>query len=229
MRVPRKLNARSSAIWRRYLYLVPLKRLRLSVEGNTGIDKSSEPQYNVNAEIVNKLLLALEGLELPYNAFAYQEDRNKGEGMRDLCTLHKARAYLVNLDLDSKNTYDNNSIAGESNVGLCIELVGDRFLRQMVRRLVSTAIHESRQFSTTMSKPTDTNQQIYNPLVDICHSGDRNKVQSPFPGEGLCLAGVGFDTVDLSFYRFMPKEQKNELLSEYGLSRSPYDRKTEND
>lgn len=39
----------------------------------------------------------LEGKELPYNAFAFKEDRNTGLGMLDRCLLYKVRATVVNL------------------------------------------------------------------------------------------------------------------------------------
>jgi tRNA U38,U39,U40 pseudouridine synthase TruA len=47
---------------------------------------------------------------------------------------------------------------------ICIELVGDRFLRQMVRRLVSTAVREC------LKEDSIRNDNV---LVDICLSGDR--------------------------------------------------------
>jgi hypothetical protein len=39
----------------------------------------------------------LEGQDLPYNAFAFKEDRNAGQGLQDRCTLFRARARVVNL------------------------------------------------------------------------------------------------------------------------------------
>jgi len=226
VRVPRKLNARSSAIWRRYLYIVPLQRVTPADDTK---DSMTRDRFDIDAEAVTRLLKALEGHALPYNAFAYQEDRNQGDGMRDLCTLHRARAYLVDLDLKMNSDGIVTSSSTSSNAGLCIELVGDRFLRQMVRRIVSTAVHESQKLTAGVESASKqvgaiTDDEYDNILVNICRSNNRRLAQPPFPGEGLCLAGVGFDTVDLSFYRFMPKEQKEELLREHGLLSSPYDK-----
>ena len=142
----------------------------------------------------------LEGKELTYNGLASGEDRNVGDGLKDTCTMYRARAFLVNLDDESrKNTYSTsdsikkstddteevvlnnsqleNSVTGvssssssvviDNDIGrysendddddddeipsinfsnvvtyeetsqvMCIELVGSRFLRQMVRIMV---------------------------------------------------------------------------------------------
>ncbi len=43
-------------------------------------------------------------------------------------------------------------------------------------------------------------------------------VEIPFPGEGLCLAGVGYDEIDLSFYKFMSNENRDKLRAELGCN-----------
>jgi hypothetical protein len=97
-------------------------------------------------------------LELPYNGFADGLDRTLGQGSKDLCTLYRARAFLVNIaqennsgiarnetqtlkstskcdsDVDEKADYFYPHVPTSS--ALCIELVGSRFLRKMVRNLV---------------------------------------------------------------------------------------------
>ena len=100
-------------------------------------------------------------MALPYNGFAHQADRTLGEGLKDICTLYRARAFKVDLDPQSMKTSNSDGIediGGESNFeisgaalyaiphtpttsALCIELVGSRFLRQMVRILVVSKQH----------------------------------------------------------------------------------------
>lgn len=88
-------------------------------------------------------LTRLEGKELPYNAFAFAEDRRKGEGLQDLCTLFKARATLVDLALNSSDA---------SLPAVCVELVGSRFLRRMVRNLVVSEEVVVRQIGLTSTQ-----------------------------------------------------------------------------
>lgn len=125
VRVPRKLNARSQAMWRRYVYLFPL-----SGDG----DSTSEWQgTHVDCDFVDACLrrclfiygtmlsftlsmVRLEGTTICGTALAYREDRVRSEGQEplDKCVFLYSRA---------------RSAHGM----LCIELVADRFLRRMVR------------------------------------------------------------------------------------------------
>lgn len=84
----------------------------------------------------------LENCELPYNAFSFGEDMMRGEGLQSNCTLYRAQARLI--DLKSKNLLSGNEVYGEdvrasSSPAICIELVGSRFLRRMVRILLVSA------------------------------------------------------------------------------------------
>lgn len=98
-------------------------------------------------------------LELPYNGFADGLDRTLGHGSKDLCTLYRARAFRVdlppenNIGINRNETRTLKSISKSvsdidekpadyfhphvpTSSALCIELVGSRFLRKMVRNLV---------------------------------------------------------------------------------------------
>lgn len=60
-RVPKKFHARSSATWRRYLYMFPLKRVddaAVEVEGQPGVytSPSTGATYDVDMEYLNKVL-----------------------------------------------------------------------------------------------------------------------------------------------------------------------------
>jgi hypothetical protein len=81
------------------------------------------------------MLHRIENKELPYNSFAYREFRS-GD---DMCVLHVARAFLVHLTSEGQ-VVDNQQIIDETDQNstvpvCCIELVGNRFLRRMVRNI----------------------------------------------------------------------------------------------
>ena len=99
---------------------------------------------------------------------------------------------------------------GMQQPALRIELVGNRFLRRMVRILLATAVLEassspsSSSSSSPSPSPSSAEQGQDEALVDICLSGDRRLAAYPLPGTGLCFAGVGFDAPSLAFYKFQP-------------------------
>jgi len=207
-RVPKKFNSRSSATWRRYLYLFPLLPRR-HVEGHPQATQSNG-LYDVDVDFVSKMLGRLEGRELPYNALAYGEGRAQGEGLQDLCTLFKATAFVVNAPSSSSSSTCTSSYSSPQGQGggsfMCVELVGTRFLRRQVRIMIATAVRES------IREPLDDRRETL--LVDICLSGDRSLAASPVKGEALCLAGVGYDHEDLEIYKFMPKREMQRVMEE---------------
>ncbi len=92
----------------------------------------------------------IENKELPYHAFSFGENRQDGNGLKDNCILYKARAKIIDLSsgaaiecsqyhkesLELLNKEEMCSFKDDSMVPvLCIELVGNRFLRKMVRKL----------------------------------------------------------------------------------------------
>jgi len=169
-RVPRKFHALFSATWRRYLYLLPLK---------TVDEVDSNNRYDIDVSFVNVMFQKLEGLPLSYNAFAYREwiDKSKRE-KGDTCILYKACAFIVDLDLANADT--KNVV----RPAMCVELVGDRFLRRMVRILVATACRESL---------LPLNERCSEKLLNICKEGDRKKSALAISGIGLSMGGVGYD------------------------------------
>ena len=194
-RVPRQFNARSCATWRRYLYLVPLRARSAQISDKASI--TAADNHVIDVSVVDAIFRNLEGLTLPYNSFAVGEDRKTGEGMLDLCTLYRSRAYVVDPDGPSGSPF------------MCVELVGSRFLRRMVRLLVATAVREA------VKLPSD--ERDVDCLRKICLSNDRKRRAMPFPGSGLCFAGVGFDTRQLSFYKMQRKVEAQALRDKYAL------------
>lgn len=194
-RVPRKFNSRSSATWRRYLYLFPLQEGPYQYQGES---------FDVDINFANKMLAQIENKELPFDSFTFGDIKDQGLGLRDLCTIFRGRAQVVDL---------NNGLNDEKpNKAMCVELVGSRFLRRMVRILVGTLVRES-QYANE-----DRNEKL---LLDICLSKDRTKTTVALPGEALCLAGVGYDHNDLAIYKFMPKLKYNEVMKELMKHRDP--------
>lgn len=52
---------------------------------------------DLDVAFVDRCLKQIEGLALPYNGFAFREDRGTEESASDVCTLYRARAFLVDL------------------------------------------------------------------------------------------------------------------------------------
>jgi hypothetical protein len=253
----------------------------------------------------------LEGKELSFDGFAIGIDRNAGEGLKDYCTLYRARAYTVRLPratvadittavgmqqllgqgqsangncdaavsgnhveagssekgLESSNRGgaeaggndnddgedgeeedDDESAVSETlpytstDVAMCVELVGSRFLRQMVRIMVVRehwseivitlplitfcddaytdlffCLFAYLLFQSTAARESILPEGIRNEniMLDICATRDRSRASSALPGRALCFAGVGYDARDLAIYKFMPKVQLQALLLEF--------------
>lgn len=73
---------------------------------------------------------------------------------------------------------------------LSIEVIGNRFLRRMVRVLVSTAIREASVGSATEGK--------VDALIQLSERRDRLSTAPAAPAEGLCFSGAGYDPYVLS-------------------------------
>jgi tRNA U38,U39,U40 pseudouridine synthase TruA len=124
---------------------------------------------DVDVALVHALLQPLVGRALDYHAYA----RDTPPGKPCECTLSQARALVVALPSGQRQTQC-----------LCVELVGDRFLRRMVRVLVATAVREA--VALQLSGGTDVER-----LVALAAAKDRLLTAVPAPSGGLCLAAVG--------------------------------------
>jgi tRNA pseudouridine(38-40) synthase len=115
---------------------------------------------------LNELLQTLEGKELDYIALSYGRLKTQDS----LCTLYHARASLV-----------EDTTTGRQAV--CIELVGNRFLRRMVRLLVATALRLALQ----------QKQPNADALLNLIQTHDRLSILAPAPPDGLVFVGARFD------------------------------------
>ena len=115
---------------------------------------------------LNQLLQPLVGKELDYFVLSY----GKVKTQTTMCTLHRARATVVEWK-------EEPSL--ERREAICIELLGDRFLRRMVRLLVGTALREAHR--------GDGGAQS---LIDILQSNDRRQRSRAAPPGGLIFVGA---------------------------------------
>eukprot|EP01041_Mallomonas_annulata_P007398 gene7398-15105_t len=232
VRVPKKFHSQFSATWRRYIFLFPLQgediQRQLQQSDNSCKRKKTEDgrvnmgdkQYDNNIDFDVDV-----DLSLPYNGFAFREDRESEDGSGDVCTLHVARAFRVNLStatvtvtvtaaeteaeigvkgveaIEGLSVAQNHPSGGTSDSAsaICIELIGTRFLRRMVRILVATAIREA------ILPEHERDEDV---LLKICETRCRNRASSALPGIGLCMSGVGYNIDDLAVDRFTATNPK---------------------
>ena len=201
------------ATCRAYAYLIDLED-----DGYKGSDsesagggaKSNKPK--ISRKFVPKLdrmLRSLEGEQLDYIALSY----GKVKTQTTLCTLFRARAGIVELvgspDVDSGGMH-KPSERGSSKQAICIELVGDRFLRRMVRILVATALREAisgvdcikdvdaeddshGSLGNIESNCESDSNEYSNALLNILMTKDRTFRAKAAPPDGLIFIGAGYE------------------------------------
>lgn len=134
---------------------------------------------------LNAMLRAMEGKKLDYIALSY----GKVKSQTTLCTLHRARAHLVEWTGPS----DGDE---KPQRAICIELVGDRFLRRMVRILVATAMREAnRDVFGISAEVDDVDDECHvgdDTLLNIVLSRDREDRARAAPPDGLIFIGAAY-------------------------------------
>jgi tRNA U38,U39,U40 pseudouridine synthase TruA len=109
--------------------------------------------------------------------------------------LHVARATVVELPGSGSGGSGDDSPAQQQPGrrgrcrALCVELVGDRFLRKMVRVLVSTALREATPGAAVSAAARGGASE--NALLELAAMNDRLATAVPAPAVGLSFAAVG--------------------------------------
>eukprot|EP00529_Nitzschia_sp_RCC80_P002159 CAMPEP_0113522430 /NCGR_PEP_ID=MMETSP0014_2-20120614/45185_1 /TAXON_ID=2857 /ORGANISM="Nitzschia sp." /LENGTH=555 /DNA_ID=CAMNT_0000420487 /DNA_START=1 /DNA_END=1668 /DNA_ORIENTATION=- /assembly_acc=CAM_ASM_000159 len=152
-------------------------------------------------DYLNKLLTKLEGKPLKYIGLSY----GKLETQDSTRTLFHARARLVrmvqrNNEDESWDQSEKEGGAGRNNLpkmAVCIELVGNGFLRRMVRLLVECVFQivarQEQQHShlgSTLKSVDDSKIKNVMALVDHIEQHDRQLLNSFAPPSGLIFVGA---------------------------------------
>jgi tRNA U38,U39,U40 pseudouridine synthase TruA len=206
--VPRSFHATWSCKWRRYVYIFPLApvdthmraeasahnggvpavpdarefphaRIRKDMHGVLEMEERDYYAWGDVASRANVMLGALEGCELDYNAFG----RSTPKGKNCRCLLHYASALLASLPAGGTVTDTKRSRIPV----LVFQLVGDRFLRRMVRTLVATTVRES------IVGSAEHPGEVRNALLTVVRTEDRLVSAPSAPACGLCFAGAGYN------------------------------------
>jgi tRNA U38,U39,U40 pseudouridine synthase TruA len=148
---------------------------------------------DIDTAFVDQALRHLENRTIHCNCFTTSKEIYADS---DLCTMFRSRAQVVDLcdDPDQTTGSSSRSPSSSSSViakdvskmkspALSIELVGSRFLRCMVRIIVSTVVRES--YRPVVDRREDV-------LLQCAASGRRVMSATPILGKGLALAGVGY-------------------------------------
>lgn len=156
---------------RAYVYLVDVV-----LESTLWKDHEKDAELQDKAAFLNAMLQQLEGKELRYIGLSY----GKLETRDSKRTLYHARAKLVHL-VGGKDHHKNQSM---ESVAICIELVGNGFLRQMVRLLVECA------FQLVAHKQTTTTSVNKMALLEHVQKHDRKLISAAAPPNGLIFVGA---------------------------------------
>lgn len=165
-RVTDKFHPTFDAKCRAYLYLIDAEPLLTAAK-----EFNKDVQIEDIASLMDFMLQEIQGEELDFFALSFGKVKTENT----LCTLSRARAFIV-------QTRD-----GQRAVG--IELVGNRFLRRMVRILVATTIREALimleqdLIDTAMTRAR---------LSAIVNTNDRTKSAKAAPSNGLLFVGARF-------------------------------------
>jgi len=165
-RVGNDFHPSFGATSRSYAYLIDLDN-----DDGVGIE-SNRPRISPSlVPKMDRMLQSLEGKELDYYAMSH----GKVKTQTTLCTLYHARAGVVEWN-------DINN--GQIRRAICFEMIGNRFLRRMVRILVATTLRESYR-----EDGSGGNDEA---LLKILASKDRKQRSRAAPPDGLIFIRADF-------------------------------------
>ena len=156
---------------RSYAYIIDLEDN--DDDSNDAEIDSSRPRISHSlVPKLDRLLRALEGKELDYYAMSH----GKKKTQTTLCTLYHARAGIV-----QRMGNTNDAASAEKRLAICFEIVGNRFLRRMVRILVATALREAYRDNSSDDA-----------LLHILSTKDRRQRSRAAPPDGLTFIKAEF-------------------------------------
>ncbi|CAB9502505.1 pseudouridine synthase A [Seminavis robusta] len=194
--VSSKFHPTFGANCRAYLYVVdvpPIQQLLLQSQQQQQ-QQSTQQTTTLHdfLNVINQLLKSLvvssaeddDESSLDFIAMSY----GKVETQSTQCRLTVARAFLAST---STSSHDHEEQA------LCIQLVGDRFLRRMVRILVATVLREALTFVSASPRDDDDDPSTdagssKRRLVELLETKDRRQTARPAPPQGLIFSGAQF-------------------------------------
>lgn len=174
--VSEKFHPTFDATQRGYAYMIDIQPLELLAKEICAKDITA----NQISRVMNSLLKKIEGDELDYLALSF----GKVKTQSTLCTLHRVRTCLVETNCGSK--------------ALCLELIGDRFLRRMVRILVATTIREALSLLADENMHISSEKSIFENestrLLELVKNGERMYSAKAASPRGLIFVGASFST-----------------------------------
>ena len=189
--VNNKFHPTFGATSRAYAYIIDYNSIDELV-------KSCIPENNLVAEdfiqrlvhTMNKMVIRMEGLELDYFALSF----GKVKTSTTLCTLYRARVSQVQLVMSNEDmdmSTCNDALSAKKHQGVCFEFVGNRFLRRMIRIMVSTLFRLALE-SLIIENEGDT-AEMDDRFLDLVQSLDRKQSAKPASAEGLIFVGASFE------------------------------------
>ncbi|KAF6156322.1 hypothetical protein GIB67_013766 [Kingdonia uniflora] len=149
---------------------------RRLIDANMDESEKGNKPTSFSIDMVNQLLLQLEGKSLSYKVFVRDTKASRSTGPPTECFLYHARA--TQSRIPSKEEVNGERKKGPKN--MCIELVDNRFLRKMVQVPVATTIREA-----VAGAEDDA-------LLKLMEATCRRVTAPPAPPDGLCLVDVGY-------------------------------------
>jgi tRNA pseudouridine(38-40) synthase len=168
-----KFHPTFDASCRAYIYLIDAPPLLALCQELTRCNVTLEDIVS----IMNSMFGMIQGETLDYIAFSFGKVKTENT----LCQLSHVRARAV-------ETND-----GDKTLAVAIELVGDRFLRRMVRILVATAVREVLLLlQDTSGQSFEAKDAIKTRLLCIVEERDRSQTAKAAASDGLLFVGARF-------------------------------------
>ena len=219
-RVTKAFHPTFTTTCRAYAYLIDVKTddssspLQPQQSGSDGDRRSSlcstrdsafgllgEERALQQVALLDGMLRQIEGKSLDFIGLSY----GKVKTSNTMCTLYHARARLVeynSLTSDGAAAAAAATTSGKTTkIAVCIELVGDRFLRRMVRLLVEASLRlvaiadatNERANANIHGKGNNKDNEGTNSedsLLKLIERQDRSLVGRPAPPNGLVFVGA---------------------------------------